>query len=98
MNIDEVEVTIAIITEPEVTNCFSITITALVIIRENRTKIANFLKIFYFLFKKHAPKHALRARHCYNHLAVIIARENEVLNQSACAIFDNHQCNVTNYQ
>ena len=68
---DEVEVTIAIFTEPEVTNCFSII--ALVIIRENKTKIANFLKLFYFSFKKkHAPKHALRARHCYNHLAVII--------------------------
>ena len=26
---------------------------------------------------------------------VIIARENEVLNQSARAIFDNHQCNFT---
>ena len=36
----------------------------------------------------HAPKHALRARHCYNHLAVIIARENEVLNQLVHAIFD----------
>ena len=32
----------------------------------------------------------------YNHLAVIKARENEVLNQSARAIFDNHQCNFTN--
>ena len=76
------------------TNCFSII--ALVIMRENKTKIANFLKIFYFsLKKKHALKHALRARHCYNHLAVIIARENEVLNQSARAIFDNHHCNFT---
>ena len=27
---------------------------------------------------------------------VIIARENEVLDQSARAIFDNHQCNFTN--
>ena len=71
--------TIAIFTEPEVTNCFRII--ALVIIRENKTKTANFLKIFYL--KKHVPKHALRAGHCYNHLAVIIARENEVLNQSA---------------
>ena len=30
----------------------------------------------------------MRERHCYNHLAVIIARENEVLNQSVYAIFD----------
>ena len=37
---DEDEVTIAIFTESEVTNCFSII--ALVIIRENKTKIANF--------------------------------------------------------
>ena len=29
-------------------------------------------------------------------LAVIIARENEVLDQSALAIFDNHQRNFTN--
>ena len=43
------------------------------------------------------------SRHCYNHLAVIIAviiavitaRENEVLDQSARAVFDNHQCNPT---
>ena len=42
--------TYAIFTEPEVTNCFSII--ALVIIRENKTKIADFLKIFYFSFKK----------------------------------------------
>ena len=27
---------------------------------------------------------------------MIIARENEVLDQSARAIFDNHQCNFTN--
>ena len=69
-------------TEPEVTNCFNI--------------IAYF--IFHLKKKKHAPKHALRARHFYNHLAVIIARKNEVLNQSARAIFDNHQCNFTNGQ
>ena len=84
---------ITIFTVPEVTNCFSKI--ALVIIRENKTKLANFLKYFIFHFKKHAPKHALRARHCYNHLAVIIARENEVLDQSASAIFDNHQYNFT---
>ena len=80
------------------TNCFSIVV--LVIIRENLKKIANFLKIFYFSLKKqqYAPKHALRARHCYNHLAVIVARMNEVLNQSARAIFDNHQCNFTNFE
>ena len=47
---DEVEVTIAIFTEPDVTNCFSKI--ALVIIRENKTKIANILKIFYFSLKK----------------------------------------------
>ena len=35
------------------------------------------------------------SRHCYNHPAAIIARENEVLDQSARAIFDNHQCNFT---
>ena len=35
------------------------------------------------------------SRHSYNHLAVIIARENEVRDQSARAIFDNHQCNFT---
>ena len=35
--------------------------------------------------------------HCYNHLAVIIVRENKVLNQSACAIFDNYQCNFTKF-
>ena len=76
------------------TNYFSII--ALVIIGENITKIANFSKIFYFSFKiKHAPKHALRVRRCYNHLAVNSARENDVLNQSARAIFDNHQCNFT---
>ena len=88
--------TTAIFTEPGVTNCFSIVV--LVIIRENKTKKANFLKIFYFSLKKqqHTPTHALRARHCYNHLAVIVARENEVLNQSVRAIFDNHQCSFTN--
>ena len=36
---DEVEVTIAIFTEPEVTNCFSKI--ALVVIRENKTKLLN---------------------------------------------------------
>ena len=73
------------------TNCFSEI--ALVIIRENKTKIkicdsetstnlAAFLKT--------------ESRRCYNHLAVIIARENEVFDQSARAIFDNHQqCNFT---
>ena len=35
--------------------------------------------------------------HEKNYLAFIIARENEVLDQSARAIFDNHQCNFTNY-
>ena len=87
---DKVEVTIAIFTEPEVTNCFSKI--ALVIIRENKTKakicdsktstdLAAILKT--------------KSRHCHNHLVVIIVRENEVLDQSACAIFDNHQCNFT---
>ena len=46
---------------------------------ETSTNLATILKI--------------ESRHCYSHLAVIIARENEVLNQSARAIFDNHQCN-----
>ena len=71
--------TIAIFTEPEVTNSFSKI--ALVIIRENKTKakicdseastnLAAILKT--------------ESRHCYNHLAMIIARENEVLhNQRA---------------
>ena len=91
---DEVEVTIAIFTEPEVINCFSRI--ALVIIRENKnnfflncticdsetsTNLATILKT--------------ESRHCYNHLAVIIARENEILDQSARAIFDNHPCNFT---
>ena len=72
------------------TKCFSKT--ALVIIRENKTNcsicdsetstnLAAILKT--------------ESRHCYNHLAVITARENEVLDQSARAIFDNHQCNFT---
>ena len=78
------------------TNCFSII--ALVIIRENKTKIANFLKYFIFHLKKNIPKHALHTRHCYDHLVAIIARENEVLYQSACAIFDNHQCSFTKVQ
>ena len=87
---DKVEVTIAIFTEPEVTNCFSKI--ALVIIQENKTKakicdsktstdLAAILKT--------------KSRHYYNHLVVIIVRENEVLDQSACAIFNNHQCNFT---
>ena len=63
-----------IFTEPEVTNCSRKI--ALVIIRENKTKIARVIAI--------------------NHLAVIIARENEVLNQSTRTIFDNHQCFLTN--
>ena len=82
--------TIAIFTEPEVINCFSKI--ALVIIRENKTKLLNFA----------TPKHQQLAAilktessHCYSHLAVIIARENEVLDQSACVILDNHQCNFT---
>ena len=86
-----VEVTIAIFTESEVTNCFSKI--ALVIIRENKTKtkicdsetLTNLAAIL-----------KTESRHCYNHLAVIIAREYEVLDQSARAIFDNHQCNFTN--
>ena len=74
--------TIAIFTEPEVTNCFSKI--AVVIIRENKTKakicdsetstnLAAILKT--------------ESRRC---------RENEVLDQSARAIFDNHHCNFTN--
>ena len=86
-----VEVTIAIFTESEVTNCFSKI--ALVIIRENKTKtkicdsetLTNLAAIL-----------KTESRHCYNHLAVIIAREYEVLDQSVRAIFDNHQCNFTN--
>ena len=77
-------------TETEVTNCFSKN--ALVIIRENKTKTAQFA----------TPKTTnlaailkAESRHCYNHLAVIIARENEVFDQSARAIFDNHQCSFT---
>ena len=74
------------------TNCFSKI--ALVIIRETKTKtklrdsetstnLAAILKT--------------ESRHCCNHLAVIIARENEVLDQSARAIFDNHHCDFTKY-
>ena len=89
---DEVKVTIAIFTEQEVTNYFSKI--ALVFIREKKrkTKIcdsetsANLAAIL-----------KTGNRHCYNHLSVIIARENEVLDQSSRAIFDNHQCNFTNY-
>ena len=86
----EVEVTIAIFTEPEVTNYFSKI--ALVIIRENKTKtkicdtetLTNLAAIL-----------KTESRHCYNHLVAIIARENEVLDQLACAFFFNHQCNFT---
>ena len=59
------------------TNCFSVI--ALVIIRENKTKIANILKIFYFSFTRNTRLNMLCAR-------VIAIRENEVLNQSARAI------------
>ena len=80
-------------TEPELTNCFSII--ALMIIQENINKNSKLFKnILFFILKKHESKHAC-TRHCYNHLAVIIATENEVLNQSAHTIFDNHQCNFT---
>ena len=71
-----------IFTEPEVTNCFSKI--ALVIIGENKTKTkicdsetsTNLVAIL-----------KTESRHCYNHLAVILARENEVLDQSARAIY-----------
>ena len=60
------------------------------IIRENKSKTAQFAtpetstKLAAIL-KTESP-------HCYNHLAVIIARrENEVVDQSAHAIFDNHR-------
>ena len=72
------------------TNCFSKI--ALVIIPENKTNICdsetstNLAAIL-----------KTESRHCYNHLAVIIARENEVLDQSARAVFDNHQCNFTKW-
>ena len=95
--VTETKRTIAIFTEPEVTNCFSKI--ALVIIRENKTKIPNFLKILINLRLRNIKKMATILKtenpHCKNHLAVIIARENEVRNQSARAIFDNHQCNFT---
>ena len=79
--------TITIFTEPEVTNCFSKI--ALVIIQEKKTKTkicnsetsTNLATIL-----------KTESCHCY----VIIARENKVLDQSARAIFDNHQCNFTN--
>ena len=77
-------VTIAIFTEPEVTNCFSkiaLKTKAEICDSETSTNLAAILKT--------------ESRHCYNHLAVIIARENEVLDQSARAIFDNYQCNFT---
>ena len=65
--------TIAIFTEPEVANCFSKI--ALVFIRENKTKTAQFAT------PKHHTKLAAilktESRHCYNHLAVIIAGERE---------------------
>ena len=65
------------------------------IIQENINKNSKLFKnILFFILKKHESKHAC-TRHCYNHLAVIIATENEVLNQSAHTIFDNHQCNFT---
>ena len=67
------------------TNCFSKI--ALVIIQENKTKTkicdpetsTNLVAIL-----------KTESCHCYNHLAVIIAGENEVLDQSARTIFDNH--------
>ena len=72
-------------------NCFSKI--ALVIIRENKTKIkicdSETSTNLAAILKTERP-------HCYNHLAVIIARENEVLDQSAHAIFANHQYNFTN--
>ena len=88
---DFISVTIAIFTEPEVTNCFNKIV--LVIIRKNKTKT----KICDFEISTNLVA-ILKTEsfHCYNHLAVIIARENEVLDQSAHAIFDNHQCNFTN--
>ena len=70
------------------TNCFSKI--ALVIIQENKTKICNSETSTNL-----AAILKTEILHCYNHLAVIIARENEVLDQSARAIFDNHQCNFT---
>ena len=93
---DEVEVTTAIFTEPEVTNCVSKI--ALVIIRENETKLLNLRLRNINKSGRHFEnwKPSL-PRHCYNRLAVIIARENEVLDQSARAIFDNHQCNFAKY-
>ena len=68
---------------------------ALVIIRENKTKLANLAQ---FATPKHQQNLTAipqtESRHCYNHLAVIIARENYVLDQSARAIFDNHQFKI----
>ena len=78
-----------IFTEPEVTNCFSKI--ALVIIRENNTKT----KICGSRTNLAAILKTESHQHCYNHLVVIIVRENEVLHQSARAIFDNQQCNFT---
>ena len=83
--------TIAIFTEPEAINCLvklhwclfeRIKQNCSICDSETSTNLAAILKT--------------ESRHCYNHLAVIIARENEVLDQSARAIFDNHQCNFTN--
>ena len=70
-------------TKPEVTNCFSKI--ALVLYRENKTKTK--------ISVSDTSTLILKSCHCHNHLAVIIARENEVLDQSARAIFDNHKCN-----
>ena len=60
---------IAIFTEPEVTNFFSKI--ALVIIRENKTKIANYDSE---TSTNLAAILKTESRHCYNYLAVIIAR------------------------
>ena len=62
------------------------------IIRENKTKT----KIYDSETSTNlAAILKTESRHCYNHQAVIIARESEVLDQSTRAIFDNHQCNFT---
>ena len=93
MNIGEYKMAIAIFTEPEVTNCFSKI--ALVIIRENKTKTkicdSETSTNLAAILKTESP-------HCYNHLTVIKARKNEVLDKSARAIFDSYQCNFTNFQ
>ena len=75
------------------TNCFSKI--ALVIIEYSRKYNKNCSICDSEILTNLAAILKTESRHCYNHLAVIIARENEVLDQLARVIFDNHQCNFT---